>query len=71
MKECKYCRTKYDDNLAACPNCGGTKVVTAEEIAEEAAIKRREIEYREKGNRLLSFRGKKGSQKREIPTGKK
>ena len=50
MKECKYCRTKYDDNLAACPNCGGTKVVTAEEIAEEAAIKRREIEYREKAN---------------------
>lgn len=50
MKECKYCRTKYNDNLAICPNCGGTKVVTAEELAEEAEIKRREVEYRERAN---------------------
>lgn len=50
MKECKYCRSKYDDNLAACPNCGGTKIVTAEELEEEAAIERREHEYREKAN---------------------
>ncbi len=50
MKECKYCRTKYDDSLTACPNCGGTRVVTAEELAEEAEIKRQEVEYREKAN---------------------
>ena len=50
MKECKYCRTEYDDNLATCPNCGGTKVVTAEELAEETAIKQREVEYRERVN---------------------
>lgn len=47
MKECKYCRTTYDDNLGACPNCGGTKIVTAQEKAEDAALYRKEIENRE------------------------
>ena len=47
MKECKYCRTKYDDNLAACPSCGGTKVITEQEKAEAAALYQKEIENRE------------------------
>lgn len=41
MKECKYCRTKYEDSLAACPNCGGTKIITLEEYKEELALKKR------------------------------
>lgn len=48
MKECKYCRTKYDDNLSACPSCGGTKVITAQEKAEDAALYQKEIENRER-----------------------
>ncbi len=59
MKECKYCRSKYDDNLAACPNCGGTKVVTAQELAEEAAYVQRETEYREKANVAREVRKKR------------
>ena len=47
MKECKYCRTKYDDNLAACPSCGGAKVITEQEKAEAAALYQKEIENRE------------------------
>ena len=36
MKECKYCGSTYADSLSACPNCGGSKIVTAEEkVAEE------------------------------------
>lgn len=50
MKECKYCRTQYDDNLTVCPNCGGSKIVTEDEIAEEKAYKELEAEYREKAN---------------------
>ena len=47
MKECKYCRTMYADNLLVCPNCGGNKIVTAEERAEEIALKQKEKENRE------------------------
>lgn len=36
MKECKYCRSMYNDNLVVCPNCGGNKIITAEDRAEEA-----------------------------------
>ena len=50
MKECKYCRTQYADNLVACPNCGGTKIVTAQELAEEAEYIQRETEYKRKAN---------------------
>lgn len=50
MKECKYCRTQYDDNLTVCPNCGGSKIVTEDEIAEEKAYKELEADYREKAN---------------------
>lgn len=50
MKECKYCRTQYDDNLVACPNCGGTKVFTAQELAEEASFVQREEEYKKKAS---------------------
>lgn len=48
MKECKYCRSKYNDGLTACPNCGGTKIMTAQELTEEASQLRKEIESREK-----------------------
>lgn len=47
MKECKYCRTTYEDSLSACPNCGGTKVITAQEKAEDATLQQKEIENRE------------------------
>ena len=47
MKECKYCRSMYDDNLTICPNCGGNKIITAEERAEETALLRKESENRE------------------------
>ena len=47
MKECKYCRSMYEDSLSACPNCGGNKIVTSEERAEEAALKQKEKENRE------------------------
>lgn len=56
MKECRYCRTKYDDNLAVCPNCGGTKVVTEQELAEEEALIQREAEYRERANAVPEMR---------------
>lgn len=48
MKECKYCHSMYDDNLTVCPNCGGNKIVTAEDRAEEAGLRKKEIENREK-----------------------
>lgn len=48
MKECKYCRSMYEDSLSACPNCGGNKIVTAEEKAEENTLHQKEIENREK-----------------------
>ena len=48
MKECRYCRSIYDDSLAACPNCGGNKIITAEERAEEAELRQKEVENREK-----------------------
>lgn len=48
MKECKYCRSMYDDNLTICPNCGGNKIITAEDRAEEAGLRQKEIENREK-----------------------
>lgn len=47
MKECKYCRTTYEDSLSACPNCGSTKVITAQEKAEDAALYQKELENRE------------------------
>ncbi len=58
MKECKYCRTKYDDNLSACPNCGGTRVVTEQELAGEEALIQREAEYREKANAVTEMKKK-------------
>lgn len=58
MKECKYCRTKYDDNLSACPNCGGTKVITAQEKAEDAALYQKEIENRENAVAVVATKRK-------------
>ena len=48
MKECKYCGSLYADNLSACPNCGGNKIVTAQEKMEEAVLQQKEIENRER-----------------------
>ena len=48
MKECKYCRSMYEDSLATCPYCGGNKIITAEDRAEEAGLRQKEIENREK-----------------------
>lgn len=44
MKECKYCGTKYRDELDICPNCGGNLIVTAEEIAQAAELAQKEKE---------------------------
>lgn len=44
MKECKYCGTKYRDELDVCPNCGGNLIVTAEEIAQAAEFAQKEKE---------------------------
>ena len=48
MKECKYCRSMYEDSLATCPYCGGNKIITAEDRAEEAGLRQKEIENRGK-----------------------
>jgi len=48
MKECKYCGSLYADNLTSCPNCGGSKIVTAQEKMEEAVLQQKEIENRER-----------------------
>ena len=48
MKECRYCGTKYDDSLDICPNCGGNKVITEEDRAEEAALRQKEAENQER-----------------------
>lgn len=48
MKECKYCGTKYKDELDSCPNCGGNLIVTAEEIAKAAELAQKEKENQER-----------------------
>lgn len=48
MKECKYCRSLYEDNLSICPICGGNKVITEQEKMEEVILRQREQEFREK-----------------------
>lgn len=58
MKECKYCRTIYEDSLSACPNCGGTKVITAQEKAEDAALYQKEIENRENAVAVVATKRK-------------
>lgn len=58
MKECKYCRTKYEDNLNSCPNCGGTKVITEQEKAEDAALYQKEIENRESAVAVVATKRK-------------
>lgn len=58
MKECKYCRTIYEDSLSACPNCGGTKVITAQEKAEDAALYQKEIENRENAVTVVATKRK-------------
>lgn len=58
MKECKYCRTTYEDSLSACPNCGGTKIITALEKAEDAALYQKEIENRENAVAVVASKRK-------------
>ena len=48
MKECKYCGTKYKDELDVCPNCGGNLIVTAEEIAQAAELAQKEKENQQR-----------------------
>ena len=43
MKECKYCGTKYADNLLTCPSCGANVVVSEKEKIIEDAHKEKEI----------------------------
>ncbi|MEY8312251.1 hypothetical protein AALA61_09650 [Oscillospiraceae bacterium 42-9] len=57
MKECKYCRTQYDDELPVCPNCGASKVISEDELSEEAEMIQREAEYRKKASDM--YRKKK------------
>lgn len=59
MKECKYCRSMYEDSLSACPNCGGNKVVSAEEKAEETKLHQKEIENRERAIAATEMQKKK------------
>ena len=56
MKECKYCRTTYENNLKSCPNCGGTAVVTEKEKvqAEEQEIYEQTI-YTDSNKRLRNL----------------
>lgn len=58
MKECKYCRTTYEDSLSACPNCGGIKIITAQEKAEDAALYQKEIENRENAVAVVASKRK-------------
>lgn len=58
MKECKYCRTTYEDSLSACPNCGGIKTITAQEKAEDAALYQKEIENRENAVAVVASKRK-------------
>lgn len=48
MKECKYCGTKYKDELDVCPNCGGNLIVAAEEIAQAAELVQKEKENQQR-----------------------
>lgn len=48
MKECKYCGTKYKDELDVCPNCGGNLIVTAQEIAQAAELAQKEKENQQR-----------------------
>lgn len=59
MKECRYCGSQYADNLTACPNCGGNKIVTAQEKMEEAVLQQKEIENRERAIAEPKVRKKK------------
>lgn len=43
MKECKYCGTKYADNLLTCPSCGANVVVSEKDKIIEDAHKEKEI----------------------------
>jgi len=57
MKECKYCGTTYDEAVReACPNCGGTAVVTEKEKvqAEEQEIYE-QIIYTDSNKRLRNL----------------
>lgn len=47
MKECRYCGSFYEDSLSSCPNCGGSKVVTAEEKLAEEKLYIKEIQNQE------------------------
>lgn len=58
MKECKYCRTTYDDSLSACPSCGGTKIITPQEKAEAVALYQKEIENRENAVAVVATKRK-------------
>ena len=48
MKECKYCGSKYRDELDSCPNCGGNLIVTAEELSEAAELQKKEKENQQR-----------------------
>lgn len=48
MKECKYCGSTYADSLSACPNCGGSKIVTAEEKVAEEKLYVKEVQNQER-----------------------
>lgn len=56
MKECKYCRTQYDDELPVCPNCGASKVISEDELSEEAEMIQREAEYRREASDMYRIR---------------
>ena len=47
MKECRYCGSFYEDSLSSCPNCGGSKIVTAEEKVAEEKLYIKEIQNQE------------------------
>lgn len=56
LKECKYCRTQYGDELSVCPNCGASKTISEDELSEEAEILQREAEYRKEANGMYRKR---------------
>lgn len=47
MKECRYCGSGCDDNARLCPNCGGNRFYSEEEIAEEKAVRQEEKRKRD------------------------
>ena len=53
MKLCPRCKTKVEDSATSCPNCGSTKLLTAEQIrkiqAQQQAARQHQAQAQQQG----------------------